>query len=359
MVDVRPDERAHPHGDSAAGDRPVAVVTGASAGVGRAVARELAGRGFDVGLLARGLVGLEAAAGEVRAAGRRAAVVEVDVADADAVERAADAVEAELGPIDVWVNNAMTTVFARIADVTAEEFERATRVTYLGQVHGTMAAMRRMRARDRGVIVSVGSALAFRSIALQAPYCGAKFATRGFHDAVRAELRNDGSGVRIVQVHLPAVDTPQFGWCRNRMGRAAMPVPPIYRPEVVARVIVGAALKPRRQRLVGVWNALLIRANAVAPGVLDHFAARTTVDSQQTEQRVDDRDGNLFEPLDGPGGRDHGATGGFGDQTGGMLDPSFLRSLPATAGNLLVAVWARGAEIVRDAGGRMPSPGPR
>lgn len=328
--------------------RPVAVVTGASAGVGRATARELARRGFDVGLIARGVVGLEAVGREVAAAGGRAVMLPVDVADSEAVERAAATVEDELGPIDAWVNNAMTTVFARIADVTPVELERATRVTYLGQVHGTMSALRRMRARNRGVIVSVGSALAFRAIALQAPYCGAKFATRGFHDAVRTELRHEGSRVRIVQVHLPAVNTPQFDWCRNRMGRQAMPVPPIYAPELAARAIADVIARPRRQRIVGVWNGLLVRLNVLMPGVIDHFAAITTVDSQQTEQRIDQRDGNLHAPLDGPDGHDHGATGSFDDQEGGMLTWDFARSLPATVGNLAVAIRRRVGEAGHD-----------
>jgi NAD(P)-dependent dehydrogenase (short-subunit alcohol dehydrogenase family) len=220
-------------------------------------------------------------------------------------------------------------------------------VTYLGQVHGTMAALKRMRARDRGVIVSVGSALAFRSIALQSAYCGAKFATRGFHGAVRTELRHQRSGVRIAQVHLPAVDTPQFGWCRSRLDRHPMPVPPIYPPERCARVIVAVARRPRRQRVVGLWNRGLIQLDKVAPGLLDHFAARATWDGQQTDEPVDaDRTGNLFEPLDDVD--DHGARGVFGDQDGGMLEPAFLRSLPGTVADLAHAVVQRCREVAGD-----------
>ena len=329
-----------PHGPARAG---IAVVTGASAGVGRATARRLADVGYDVGILARGRVGSQRAADEVRACGVRALYVPTDVADAGAVEAAADRVEAELGPIDVWINVAMTTIFAPLADITAHEFERATRVTYLGQVHGTMAALRRMRERDRGVIVSVGSALAFRAIALQAPYCGAKFATRGFHDAVRVELRHAGSNVRIAQVHLPAVDTPQFGWCRSRLDRRPMPVPPIYRPEVCARVIVAVARRPRRQRIVGWWNRGLVEFDKVAPGVLDHFAARTTWDGQQTDEPAADRDGNLYEPCDDS--VDHGANGDFGDRDRGMVEATFVRSLPGSVAELGRAAVARGREV--------------
>lgn len=328
---------------------PVAVVTGASAGVGRATAREFARQGYDVAVLARGRVGLAAVAAEVAALGRRSLQLEVDVADADAVERAADEVEEALGHIDVWVNVAMTTVFAHIEQITAEEFERATKVTYLGQVHGTMSALRRMRPRDRGVIVSVGSALAFRSIALQAPYCGAKFATRGFHDSVRVELRHAGSRVHIAQVHLPAVNTPQFGWCRNRLGRHSMPVPPMYQPEVAAGRIVAVAQRPRRQRIVGSWNWMLVQANKVIPGVLDHYAAATTVAGQQTEESTDpDAPGNLFEPVDGPDGRDHGARGEFGDQAGGVLAAPFLKALPRTLLDAGRALGDRCREVLDD-----------
>ena len=289
------------------------------------------------------------AAGEVRALGGAALAVPVDVADADAVEDAAERVEQELGPIDVWVNVAMTTVFAPIEEIAPEEFERATRVTYLGQVHGTMAALRRMRPRDRGVVVSAGSALAFVGIALQAPYCGAKFAVRGFHESVRTELRHTGSRVRVAQVHLPALNTPQFDWCRNKMGRHAMPVPPMYPPETAARAIAATAASPRRQRIVGTWNWALVQLAKAFPGMIDHYAAATTVDGQQTEEPVPTgAPDNLYEPLDGPHGEDHGAHGSFGDRSGGVLDPTFVRSLPGTARDAGRAVVARGRELLDD-----------
>jgi NAD(P)-dependent dehydrogenase (short-subunit alcohol dehydrogenase family) len=311
--------------------------------VGRATVRRLAEVGYDVGILARGRAGLGAAARDVVARGRRALAIATDVADAEAVERAADRVEAELGPIDVWINVAMTTIFAPLSEIGAAEFQRATDVTYLGQVHGTMAALRRMRPRGRGVIVSVGSALAFRSIALQSPYCGAKFACRGFHGAVRAELRHERSDVRVAQVHLPAVDTPQFGWCRNRLDHQPMPVPPIYPPELCARVIVAVAQRPRRQRIIGWWNRGLIQLDKVAPGVLDHFAARATWEGQQTGEPADDR----------------GATGAFGDQDGGMLEPAFIRSIPGTVRDGARAAASRCREVAADWLGRSTGYGSR
>lgn len=240
-------------------------MTGASAGVGRATAVAFARRGMSVALLARGHEGLRAAAADVDAAGGRALVVPADVADADAVEAAAELVERELGPIDVWVNNAMTTVFAPVWDVSAEEFRRATEVTYLGQVHGTMSALRRMRPRDRGTICNVGSALSFRAIPLQSAYCGAKFATRGFTEAVRAELLHERSGVAVTMVHLPAVNTPQFGWCLNRMPRRPQPVAPVYSPDTAAAHVVAAALDPHRQKILGGFNKTLVLINKVGP----------------------------------------------------------------------------------------------
>lgn len=328
---------------------PIAVVTGASAGVGRATARQFARRGFDVAAIARGSIGLEAVAAEIEAMNRRVMTVAIDVADAVAVDRAVAEIEDGLGPIDIWVNNAMTTVFSPVDRVTAGEFERATRVTYLGQVHGTMAVLPRMKERDRGVITSVGSALAFRGIALQAPYCGAKFAVRGFHESVRTELRHERSNVRIVQVHLPAVNTPQFSWCRNKMSRPAMPVPPIYRPDVAAKAIVAASVRPRRQRIVGTWNRGLIQLSKVMPGVVDHFAARTTVEGQLTRGAVDPRaPDNLERPLDGAGGTDRGAEGDFGDRSSGVLDGSFIRSLPRTVADVFGSVRDRIREVRAD-----------
>jgi len=324
-------------------NRPVAVVTGGSAGVGRAVVRELASRGYDVGVLARGRAGVEAAVAEVESAGGRGVALLADVADHEAVEAAAARAEDELGPIDLWVNNAMTTVFGALADITPEEFERATRVTYLGQVWGTMAALRRMRPRDRGTIVSVGSALAFRGIPLQAPYCGAKAATRNFMDSVRTELVAEGSAVRLTEVHLPAVNTPQFSWCRSKLDHHPMPVPPMYEPEVAAQAICDAAEHAPRHQILGSWNWALVRMSQLLPGVGDHYLARTGIDSQQTDDEVGaERPDDLFEPVDDD--HDVGAHGVFGEQTGGVLQPRFLVTLPKTAVDVGVAVaerWGR------------------
>jgi len=332
----------------AAPSRPVAVVTGGSAGVGRAVVRELARRGYDVGVLARGRAGVEAAVAEVEAEGGRGLALLADVADHDAVEAAAERVEQELGPIDVWVNNAMTTVFGGLADVTPDEYERATKVTYLGQVWGTMAALRRMRPRDRGTIVGVGSALAFRGIPLQAPYCGAKAATRGFYDSVRTELVADGSAVQLTEVHLPAINTPQFGWCRSKLDHHPMPVPPMYQPEVAARAICDAAESPPRHRILGSWNWALVRMSQLLPGVGDHYLARTGIDSQQTEERIEpDRPDDLFAPVDDD--HDVGAHGIFGDQTGGVLQLGFLATLPKTALDVGVSVAERWGRLLRGA----------
>jgi short-subunit dehydrogenase len=305
---------------------PVAVVTGASAGVGRATALRLAERGYDVALFARGEAGLKAAAAEVEASGQRALPIPTDVADWEQVDDAAARVEVELGFIDVWVNNAMTTVFGAVEDVSAAEIRRTTEVTYLGQVHGTLAALERMRPRDHGRIVNVGSALAFVGIPLQAAYCGAKFAVRGFTEAVRAELLADGSGVTISQVHLPALNTPQFGWCESKMDHEAMPVPPIYDVDVAARAIVAAATDGRRSTMVGSWNSILVAFAQFLPGVVAHYAARTAVDAQQTDQPEDPaRPSNLWSPVDDD--HDVGPEGHF-DQTGGVRSPAFLASVP-------------------------------
>jgi len=326
-------------------DRPVAVITGASAGVGRATARAFARSGFDVALLARGRAGLEAAAKEVEKAGGRALALATDVADWEQVDGAASRTEEELGPTAVWVNDAMTTVFAWTHDVAPEEFKRATEVTYLGQVHGTMAALNRMRPRDRGRIVNVGSALAFVGIPLQAAYCGAKFACRGFFESVRAELLAQGSNVTISMVLLPAVDTPQFEWCLSHLPEHPQPVPPIYPPEVCASFVLEAALDGRRAKVLGSWNKLIVAGAKLAPSVLAHYAARTAVSSQQTGQPARaDRPSNLFEPVDDV--EDHGAHGTFGDRAGGVLDPQFLSSLPDTGRQVAAALAAAGREKV-------------
>lgn len=261
------------------------VVTGASAGVGRATVRAFARQGAPVALLARD--GLEGAAKEVEADGGHALLVPVDVADSDAVERAAEETEAQFGPIDVWVNNAMVSVFSPVHELTGEEVRRVTDVTYLGTVHGTLSALRRMRARNRGVIVQVSSALAYRSIPLQAVYCGAKHAIEGFTDSLRCELHHDRSGVHVTTVQLPALNTPQFEWVRTRLPGHPMPVPPIYQPEVAAEAIVWAAEHAPRTLKVGLPTLLAIYANRVAPGLLDRYLGRTGYDSQQHDEPVD------------------------------------------------------------------------
>jgi NAD(P)-dependent dehydrogenase (short-subunit alcohol dehydrogenase family) len=326
----------------------VVVVTGASAGIGRATAVAFAQRGASIGLLARGEAGLEGALADVEGAGATAVVVPTDVADAEAVERAAGVVEDELGPIDVWVNNAMTTVFAPAWEVSPAEFRRATEVTYLGQVYGTLSALRRMRPRDRGVVCNVGSALAFRAIPLQSAYCAAKFASRGFTEAVRAELLHEGSNVHMTMVHLPAVNTPQFTWCVNRLKKVPRPVPPTYAPELAAATIVEACLDARRHKILGGFNKFLVVANKVAPGIIDHYVARTGVDSQQTDLDADpDAPFDLWQPVDGAGGKDHGARGIFSDSEGGMLTRQWVASVPRIAVDAALATVDRAREVIR------------
>ena len=294
----------------------VIVVTGASGGVGRAVARMYGARGDKVALLARGVDGLAGVAKEIEAAGGTALPVEVDMADHAAVDAAAGQVEAELGPIDVWINDAFTSVFAPFMQVEPEEFKRVTEVSYLGYVYGTRAALRRMLPRDRGTVVQVGSALAYRGIPLQSAYCGGKHAIQGFNEALRCELLHDHSNVHVTMVQLPAVNTPQFDWVLSRLRRKAQPVPPIYQPEVAARGIVHAADHPRRREYwVGGSTAATLLANAVAPGILDRYLARTGYKSQQTDQPRDaDQPANLWEPADGPQEPDYGAHGRFDGQ---------------------------------------------
>jgi NAD(P)-dependent dehydrogenase (short-subunit alcohol dehydrogenase family) len=291
----------------------VVVVTGASAGVGRATAIEFGRRGATVALLARGEKGLAAAAAEVERAGGRAFAIPVDVADPDAVFAAAARVERELGAIDVWVNVAFTSVFAPLDQISPQEYRRVTEVSYLGYVYGTMAALKHMKPRDRGTIVQVGSALAYRGIPLQSAYCGAKHAIQGFTEALRCELLHDKSNVRVTMPQLPAVNTPQFSWVLSRLPRRAQPVPPIFQPEFIARAICFAAEHPeRREYWIGSSTVATLAANAIAPGVLDRYLAKTGFDSQQTKtDRPAGDPVNLWEPADGPGGRDFGAHGGF------------------------------------------------
>jgi short-subunit dehydrogenase len=293
------------------------VVTGASAGIGRAVAVAFGARGATVGLIARGQTGLASAAKEVERAGGRAVVLPLDVADPDQVAAAVDRMENEAGPIDVWVNVAFTSVFAPFDQISPQEFRRATEVTYLGYVYATQAVLPRMKARDRGVIVHVGSALAYRGIPLQTAYCGAKHAVQGFHEALRCELLHEKSNVHVTMVQMPAVNTPQFSWVLSRLPRHPQPVPPIYQPELVATNVLYAADHPkRREYWVGASTAATLAANALAPGLLDRYLARTGFDSQQTSQPHDPHaPANLYQPADGDDGRDFGMHGIFGRRT--------------------------------------------
>jgi NADP-dependent 3-hydroxy acid dehydrogenase YdfG len=288
--------------------RQVVVITGASAGVGRAVARAFAEDGAAIGLIARGADGLEAARNEVEALGGKALALSCDVADADAIERAALIVEQTFGPIDVWINNAMTTVFAPVVETKPEEYKRVTEVTYLGTVHGTLAALKRMQERDAGHIIQVGSALAFRSIPLQSAYCAAKHAMHGFTESLRSELLHDESKVSISEVHLPAVNTPQFRWSLSKMPRMAQPVPPIYQPEVIAAAIVYVAKHPRRTFLIAPSTMKAVFGNKVAPGYIDKYLAKHGFDAQMTDELANpDQMNNLWKPVAG----DHGAHGVF------------------------------------------------
>ncbi|HJS86455.1 MAG TPA: SDR family oxidoreductase [Acetobacteraceae bacterium] len=283
------------------------VVTGASAGNGRAIARAFADAGCDVGLLARDAERLAVAASEIEARGQRGLAVPTDVSDPDAVERAAVEVESKLGPIDVWVNDAMVTVFAPVHKITPAEFRRATEVTYLGTVYGTMTALRRMRPRGKGSIVQVGSALAYRAIPLQAAYCGSKYAIRGFTDSLRVELMHDKIPINLCMVQLPAVNTPQFDWALTKMPKKAQPVPPIFQPEVVGRAVVFAAFNPRREIWLGgpTWQAIL--GNKIAPWLADWYLARTGYNSQMRDEPTGPNPpSNLFETVPGRQGA-HGS----------------------------------------------------
>jgi NAD(P)-dependent dehydrogenase (short-subunit alcohol dehydrogenase family) len=323
------------------------AITGASAGIGRAAARLFAERGDRVGLIARGHAGLEGAARDVEQAGGSALAVPADVADFAQAEAAARRIEDSLGPIDVWVNVAFTSVFAPFAEITPEEFRRVTEVTYLGFVHGTMVALARMRPRDHGVIVQVGSALGARSIPLQSAYCGGKHAINGFTESLRCELRHDKSNVHVTVVQMPAVNTPQFSWVRSRLSRHPQPVPPIYQPEVAARGIVYAAGHPRRkQYFVGASTTATILANRVAPALLDRYLARTGYDSQQTGEPEPRRPDNLWEPVDEPRGDDHGAHGEFDDRSHRRSAQLLVSHHPAAATATAVVTAAAGMALV-------------
>jgi NAD(P)-dependent dehydrogenase (short-subunit alcohol dehydrogenase family) len=305
----------------------VVVITGASAGVGRATVREFAKRRVSLALLARDEEGLRAAAHEAEAAGCRALPLVTDVSDAEAVERAATEAEAALGPIDIWINVAMATIYAPLHAISPAEYRRATEVTYLGYVYGTMAALKRMRTRRRGTIVQVGSALAYRAIPLQAPYCGAKFAIRGFTDSLRSELLHQGLDIHLTMVQMPALNTPQFDWGRNKLPKRPQPVPPIFQPEVAARAIVFAAYARRREVWVGASTIKAILGTRIAPGLLDRYLSDRGYTGQLSAEPADPRSpDNLFAPVPG----DHGAHGHF-DARAARYSPALWASMHRSA----------------------------
>jgi NAD(P)-dependent dehydrogenase (short-subunit alcohol dehydrogenase family) len=330
-------------------EKQVVVITGASAGVGRAVVREFAKHGASIGLLARGRAGLEGARKDAERLGGRAIAIPTDVADPKQVFNARDKVERKFGPIDIWVNVAMASVFSPIKEMTADDYQRVTNVTYLGYVYGSLAALKTMLPRDRGAIVQVGSALAYRSIPLQSAYCAAKHAIVGFTDSLRCELIHDRSNVHVTCVHLPAMNTPQFGWVKSRLDHKAQPVPPIYAPEVAARAIYWASHHRRREVWVGGSTVEAIVGQKFIPGLLDTYLGKTGYKSQQISEPEDPkRRNNLYEPVDDK--RDHGPHGTFGDRASNSsaqvwldLHRDWLAAGAATAG-LLYTLWKRRKE---------------
>ncbi|WP_431900934.1 SDR family oxidoreductase [Nonomuraea sp. bgisy101] len=324
----------------------VVVVTGASGGVGRAVVRELGARGDSVALIARGTTGLAAAAVDVGSAGGSGVVYPADVSNYEEVRQAARSIEEDLGPIDVWINVAFSSVFAPFPEITPEEFERTTAVTYLGYVWGTRAALELMRPRGRGVIVQAGSALAYRGIPLQSAYCGAKHAIKGFTESVRSELMAEGSGVRVTMVQLPALNTPQFDWVLSRLRRHPQPMPPIYQPEVAARALIHAADHPgRREYWVGASTALTVLGQRIAPGLLDRYLAKTGKQSQVTTERPPTGVANLWEPADEE--RDYGAHGSFDSRAHSRSPQLWLSEHRRSVLVMLGAVAAAGAVATR------------
>jgi NAD(P)-dependent dehydrogenase (short-subunit alcohol dehydrogenase family) len=334
------------------------VVTGASAGTGRAIAREFAAQGARIALLARGRAGLEAAAADVKHAGGQALPIPVDVANFDEINAAAQRTEDELGPIDVWVNVAFTSVFAPFRQISPEEFRRVTEVTYLGFVYGTMAALQRMAARDRGTIVQVGSALGERAIPLQSAYCGAKHAVNGFTESLRVELMHDHSNVHVTLVQMPALNTPQFSWVRSRLPCQPQPVPPIYQPELAARAVVYAAEHPRRKQYwVGASTVATLVGQRLAAPLLDRYLARTGYSSQQTDQPKHEWADNLWQPLDDTSGHDYGSHGIFDDDAHETSRQWWLRrhTAPLLVAAGAVVAAAVGAGVIRGAE-RIPVP---
>ncbi len=326
--------------EEAATKRRVVVITGASAGVGRATAQQFAREGAAIALLARGEERLEAARQEVERLGGQALAIPLDVADAAAVEAAADRIEQELGPIDVWINNAMTSVFGQVMDIEPDEYRRVTEVVYHGQVWGARAALKHMIPRDRGVIVFVGSALAYRGIPLQSAYCGGKHGVQGFFDSLRSELLHNEQHIQVCMVQLPALNTPQFDWVRSKLPNRAQPVPPIFQPEVAADAIHYASLHPRREIWVGFPSVKAIAGNKIAPGFADHYLASTGFKSQQTDQPEDpSRPDNLFTPVAGDFGA-HGRFDSRAETDSPMLWASKNRRLLTLAGAGLGALAA-------------------
>jgi NAD(P)-dependent dehydrogenase (short-subunit alcohol dehydrogenase family) len=334
------------------------VITGASAGIGRATARLFGRRGANVALVARGEAGLEGAARDVEAAGGKALQIPADVADFDAVQRAADQAESELGPIDVWVNVAFTSVFAPFTEIRPEEFKRVTEVSYLGFVYGTKAALDKMLPRDRGTIVQVGSALGYRSIPLQSAYCGAKHAINGFTESVRTELLHEHSNVHVTIAQMPAVNTPQFSWVRSRLPRHPQPVPPIYQPEIAAQGVVFAADHPEhREYWVGASTAATIFAQKFAAPLLDRYLARTGYGSQQTgDLGALHGPGNLWHPEDEEPGEDHGAHGDFDNRSHQRSVQLWITQHVVAAGETVGAAVTKAAGTVRGTtrSGRQP-----
>ncbi len=326
------------------------VITGASAGIARATARLYGARGANVGLIARGQAGLDGAAQDVLEAGGQALAVPTDVADHAQVEKAATEIEAQFGPIDVWINVAFASVFAPFAEITPDEFRRVTEVSYLGFVHGTMVALSRMRPRGAGTIVQVGSALSERAIPLQSAYCGAKHAINGFTESLRCELLHEGSNVHVTVVQMPAVNTPQFSWVLSRLPRHPQPVPPIYQPEVAAQGVLFAADHPqRKQYWVGGSTAATLLAQKLAPALLDRYLAKTGFDSQQTKQEVPagSRPDNLFDPVDRPSGSDHGAHGAFDDQAHQRSAQLWMSHHPGLTGGVAAGAVLAGGLAIR------------
>ncbi|MGZ5615447.1 MAG: SDR family oxidoreductase [Methylobacter sp.] len=318
---------------------PVVVITGAGAGVGRATVRQFAENGARIGLIGRDQHRLEQAAQEVRRLGSEAVVAIADVADADQVEAAAVRIESVFGSIDVWINNAMATIYSPFEQISAEDYKRATEVTYLGAVYGTMAALKRMRAKDQGLIIQVGSALAYRAIPLQSPYCGAKFAIRGFTDALRSELLHDRSKVRLTMVQMPALNTPQFDWGKNQMPTRPQPVPPIFEPEMAAKAIFWASRHKRREVYVGLPTWKAIWANKLVPGLIDRYLAHTGYEGQQSDQPADPlHPDNLWEPVEG----DYAAHGRFDKRAkpGTVQLWATLYREPLTLALLAAGFWA-------------------